>query len=121
MPLLEVLTGKNAGKTFEIPDGGQVKIGSSRGCDIAIKDRTIAMRHATIAFENGIWQVRDLGSRGGTQVNGKKLAAKKAAKIESGDTITLGECEVRFTIPGAAPAAAPAPAPAAAAPAPAPA
>lgn len=72
------------------------------------QDLEVSGRHAEIFVENGEWIVRDLDSRNGTYVNGRKV---REHRLRDGDRITFGwkgpETEFRAT---GAPAAAAAPA-----------
>jgi pSer/pThr/pTyr-binding forkhead associated (FHA) protein/S1-C subfamily serine protease len=69
-----------------------VHIGRDPGSTIAFSGdaaKVVSVRHAEIRVEGGGWVVADLGSRNGTYLNGRRLAA--AAPLKVGDTIRLGE------------------------------
>ena len=51
-------------------------IGRHGSCDIAMPHSTISARHCELEFSNGYWRVRDLGSRNGTSVEGKRYDSK---------------------------------------------
>jgi hypothetical protein len=72
----------------------RVVIGRSRDCDIQLADANVSRRHAELRQEGAAYWIVDLGSTNGMEVNGKRV---KRAKLESGDTITLGSTEVTFT------------------------
>jgi hypothetical protein len=46
------------------------RIGRDDGCEFHLDDPMISRRHAEVAFADGLWWIRDLGSRNGTMVNG---------------------------------------------------
>ncbi len=52
-------------------------------------DNTASRRHARLSLEQGVYWLEDLGSTGGTWVNGQKIAAK--TRLSPDDTITLGQ------------------------------
>ncbi len=47
-------------------------IGRHRDCDIMIPCATVSGRHCELELRDGVWWVRDLGSKNGTAVNGTK-------------------------------------------------
>lgn len=58
--------------------------------------RSVSRRHAEIWFEKNQTWLNDLGSRGGTRVNGICLQRQQPASIVVGDRLTLGGCELRL-------------------------
>jgi pSer/pThr/pTyr-binding forkhead associated (FHA) protein/S1-C subfamily serine protease len=58
--------------------------------------RVVSVHHAELRWHDGQWRVVDLGSRNGTYLNGRRLAAE--ADLKPGDTITLGESGPRLTV-----------------------
>lgn len=69
-----------------------VRIGRDPGSTIPFSGdaaKVVSARHAEIRVEGGGWVVADLGSRNGTYLNGRRLAA--AAPLKVGDTVRLGE------------------------------
>ncbi|MBI1882231.1 MAG: FHA domain-containing protein [Chloroflexi bacterium] len=52
-------------------------------------DNTVSRRHARLSRENGAFWVEDLGSTGGTWINGRRITAK--TRLAPGDKITLGQ------------------------------
>jgi pSer/pThr/pTyr-binding forkhead associated (FHA) protein/S1-C subfamily serine protease len=85
-----------------------VRIGREPGSTILFSGaaaKVVSTRHAEIRFEGGGWVVADLGSRNGTYLNGRRLAA--VAPLQVGDTIRLGESgpELRVAAVAAGPEA----------------
>ncbi len=68
-------------------------LGRSADCDIQLADPNVSRRHAEVRQEDTSFWVVDLGSTNGMEVNGRRL---RQAKLEDGDTITLGSTEVVF-------------------------
>ncbi|MFM7133381.1 MAG: ATPase, T2SS/T4P/T4SS family, partial [Planctomycetota bacterium] len=80
--------------------------------DNAIQFNDDALSRQHCVFERGSegWQIRDLGSRNGTRLNGSKVAT---ALLATGDVVRVGTLEIRFVNPteepaGVKPTAAPA-------------
>ena len=71
----------------------RVVLGRSRDCDIQLADANVSRRHAELRQEGASYWIVDLGSTNGMEVNGKRV---KRAKLEEGDTITLGSTEITF-------------------------
>lgn len=96
----------------EIPlDGSPIMIGAGDICKVAIKGNGCAsFTHAEVRFDNGAFQLTDLGSRDGTRVNGTKITRHA---LRNGDLILIGGVKITYCQPLAEPPAAPAPAPAA--------
>lgn len=65
-------------------------VGRSPRCPLAIADRLVSMHHASIRWGDDHWQLRDLGSRNGTFVDGRRLAADEAVRLEVGMHVAFG-------------------------------
>ncbi len=76
-------------------------IGRRPGSDIALLEESVSTAHAVIFQMNGDRFIRDLGSRTGTRVNGKKIHQQE---LEPGDEITIGETTMRYALPSEQPA-----------------
>ena len=74
-------------------EGQRAVLGRSRDCDVQIEDANVSRRHAELRREtDGFWIV-DLDSTNGVEVDGRRV---KRAKLESGDTFTVGSTAVTF-------------------------
>jgi hypothetical protein len=71
----------------------RIVIGRSRDCDIQVSDPNVSRRHAELRQEGATYWIVDLDSTNGIEVNGRRL---KRAKLENGDTVTLGSTEIMF-------------------------
>ena len=70
-------------------DRSQLYIGRSRECDIMLPQLTITRRHALITkHPEGRFTVRDLGSKNGTYVNGKRI--EQETVLSEKDTLSIG-------------------------------
>jgi hypothetical protein len=69
-------------------------LGRGADCDLVVPDLTVSRRHAEIRHgPGGGLEIRDLGSRNGTFVNGERVAA---APVHAADVIMLGSAELRL-------------------------
>lgn len=76
-------------KRFTISAGQQLSIGRGQDCDITIDNKAISRRHVSLAFQNGMYFVSDLGSTNGTLVNGRKITVDEPVSEE--DKIEFGK------------------------------
>ena len=68
--------------------GAECRIGRDLGCDIVVDDEHAAPQHALLTLlEDGRVNVRDLGTRNGTRVDGHRVPAETGANIEQGELI----------------------------------
>jgi pSer/pThr/pTyr-binding forkhead associated (FHA) protein len=57
---------------------------------------TVSRQHAQIHFQDGVWNIEDLGSTNGTWINGRRAEPGRPHVIKKGDTISLSlACELR--------------------------
>jgi pSer/pThr/pTyr-binding forkhead associated (FHA) protein len=75
-------------------DKRRVLLGRSRECDIQVEDPNVSRRHAELRQEGATYWIVDLDSTNGIEVNGRRV---KRAKLEPGDTFTVGSTELTFT------------------------
>ena len=87
------------GKELIEVDGRRVLIGRSRDCDVQCDDTGISRRHCEIVLHPDRITVRDLGSRHGTFVDGKKISGEGVA--HTGSVGTLGPRGPRYQLAGA--------------------
>ena len=70
-------------------------IGRSKTSDVRLSYPTISRQHAAICRgRDEVWTVYDLGSKGGTRINGEVVT--DSAEVKLGDTITLGGVPLVF-------------------------
>ena len=67
-----------------------VTIGRSSDASIKIDDNSCSRVHCAIRYWDDVFVVRDMNSRNGTLLNGKKI---KVAILEPGDTLKVGAIE----------------------------
>jgi hypothetical protein len=89
----EVATLSWEGRTLRV-DKRRVVLGRSRECDIQVEDPNVSRRHAELRQEGSAYWIVDLDSTNGIEVNGRRA---QRAKLESGDTFTVGSTEITFS------------------------
>lgn len=90
---LYMKAGPLAGKQFVIYKD-PTTLGSSPKCDIYLfKDAAIEPNHAELRAVGTRYQLKDLGSRQGTFVNGKQVDSHM---LQPGDTVVLGETVLEY-------------------------
>jgi pSer/pThr/pTyr-binding forkhead associated (FHA) protein len=68
-------------------------IGRSKDCDVQLSDPNVSRRHAELRQEGTAYWIIDLDSTNGIEVNGRRA---KRAKLDHGDTVTLGSTDLEF-------------------------
>ena len=75
--------------------GERAVIGRSRDCDVILSDPNVSRRHAELRRDGDGWKVVDLGSTNGVKVNRRRV---DEARLQPGDTITLGLIDLTFEL-----------------------
>lgn len=70
-----------------------VIIGRKTESDILFEEKNVSRRHAQIDKKDELYIIEDLGSAGGTKVNGEKMTEKD---IHTGDIIEIGDYQLHF-------------------------
>jgi pSer/pThr/pTyr-binding forkhead associated (FHA) protein len=81
--------------TFEVTTAGAT-IGRGPDNSVRLSDLSVSRRHARVVYRQAAYWLSDVGSMGGTWIDGTKLAA--ARRLEPGQVIDIGVC--RFTVAG---------------------
>ena len=63
-------------------------IGRRSQCDIILEFPNVSSQHCELRFDQGYWQIRDLGSRNGIKVNGTRCESKW---LMPGDTVSIAK------------------------------
>src|ERR1017187_4490875 len=85
---LVVVRGKPEGKVIPLV-GPCFKIGRGETCHLRPNSEQVSREHAEFAIIGEVINVRDLGSRNGTLVNGKALTAE-ACQLKDRDLVQVG-------------------------------
>lgn len=66
-------------------------VGRSPACDLVLDVRDVSREHAVIHWTGAAWELQDLGSRNGTWLAGRRLAARECQLLARGAEIRFGE------------------------------
>ncbi|MFO0013206.1 MAG: FHA domain-containing protein, partial [Planctomycetota bacterium] len=91
---LIIRQGNRWSDVFRLEKGVRLVIGRASSNAIPVADERASRKHAEIYFEEGGWWVRDLGSRNGTLVDGKRMDAPVA--LVPGNLIAVASCQMTF-------------------------
>jgi hypothetical protein len=83
--------------TFAVPKTSAT-LGRGQENTIRLDDLSVSRRHARIAYRQGGYWLSDLGSMGGTWVNGTRLNAPR--RIAAGEVIDIGLCRLTVSFGG---------------------
>jgi pSer/pThr/pTyr-binding forkhead associated (FHA) protein len=83
-------------KAFSLPRDLTV-IGRRHDCDLCIPLMPVSRRHCQFSQNNETIKIRDLDSKAGTFVNGKRISD---ATVQAGDYITIGPLTFLLQIDG---------------------
>ena len=72
------------------PLPARLLVGRAGTAALKLDDPKVSGEHATVLWSKGAWVIRDLGSRNGTFVDGKRLAAGDAVALQAGSQLGFG-------------------------------
>lgn len=91
---LTVSSGPAPHASYPISEGSDLMIGramTGSQAHILLDSPYVSRRHASVQCNNGVLQVVDQGTPGGTQVNGAKLAPGSTQTLNIGDTLVFAD------------------------------
>lgn len=74
-----------------LPLTARMLVGRSPACGLQLSDPHASGEHATFTWTGWHWELKDLGSRNGTFVDGARLDAGVAVKLQAGSRIAFGD------------------------------
>jgi len=76
----------------------RLRIGRREGCDIVLNYGNVSSHHCLLEIEEGYWFVRDLRSRNGIKVNGKRIMLGSRRRLDPNAELTVAKhkFEVRY-------------------------
>ncbi|MEO0603411.1 MAG: FHA domain-containing protein [Myxococcota bacterium] len=88
---------------FQSPHGrrllrARALLGRDEVCDLRLSSRSSSAHHASLRWNDGVWQIKDLASRNGTFIQGHRLVAGRWDAIARGQSIQLGSADERWTL-----------------------
>lgn len=73
-----------------------VRMGRALSNDVILDDRRVSRRHAQLRWRSGTYHLSDMGSSGGTALNGQPVQQGEESPLTAGDVISLAG--VRLTV-----------------------
>jgi serine/threonine protein kinase len=92
MPKLVCQSGPTAGHEYPLTKDVTI-LGRQSACDVQIHDTMSSRAHCQVRRDGKLFSLVDLGSRNGTQLNGKKVSERQ---LSFGDRIAVGHVEYLF-------------------------
>jgi hypothetical protein len=83
--------------------GARCLLGRHQGCDVQAVEPRVSGEHASVHWVASRWELRDLGSRNGTFLEGRRLRSGERATLAEGAAFSLGGPEPAFALVDAAP------------------
>lgn len=74
----------------------RLRIGRREGCDIVLNFANVSGHHALMEIDEGYWFIRDLRSRNGVKVGGKKILPGLRRRLDPG--VELQIAKHKYTI-----------------------
>jgi serine/threonine protein kinase len=99
-PQLHVITGPDAGRTFNLSIGVPLQVGRSLATTTRLTDPSVSRVHCEIEWD-GVRAILHNCSQNGTLVNGIAVGERL---LHPGDVLRLGKTEIRYAADGPAPA-----------------
>jgi pSer/pThr/pTyr-binding forkhead associated (FHA) protein len=97
---LVVDEGPEAGQSLVLTTAGRpYRVGRAAGCDLVLTDDDVSREH--VSFERS-WdgvQVRDLGSKNGIELDGRRLPSVSVHRLHDGEVVALGNTRIRLDDP----------------------
>ena len=81
----------------------EFEVGRSHACALRLTNRMVSGYHASFRWSGAGWQLRDLGSRNGTFVDGRKLEKGGSAELAAGSRVAFGDASDIFELIGDGP------------------
>ncbi len=78
--------------------GARTLVGRAESCAMRLASAVVSGEHAVLSWSGSGWSIRDLGSRNGTFLNGRKLGSVERVPVESGAVLLFGGDAERWTM-----------------------
>ena len=91
-----ILEQTESGRRYSL--GSRCLLGRHPACDVTLEDARISGEHASLHWRAEGWELKDLGSRNGTFVAGRKLGAGERVVLEAGQSFVLGPGGINFQL-----------------------
>jgi hypothetical protein len=89
---------EQTGKGRRVTLGVRALIGRAPRCTIRLEEPWVSAEHASLYWRDQGWEIRDLGSRNGTWVDGTKLPTGGRARVGRGTRLAFGSSRVDWCL-----------------------
>jgi pSer/pThr/pTyr-binding forkhead associated (FHA) protein len=86
---IRVVDGPLSGETIEVR-GGKLFIGREEDCHLRPNSEFVSRHHCALLLDDYTLRIRDLGSKNGTFVNGRRIGSAETILLHD-DVISIGE------------------------------
>src|SRR5580698_5374251 len=93
---IHVISGPVSGQTFQI-SRGKLIVGREEDCHLRLASEFVSRHHCALLLDDYTLRVRDLGSKSGTWVNGKRIGSSESI-LSHNDTVLLGGITFRIDL-----------------------
>ena len=87
----------------QVPSRARCLLGRHERCDIRVDNPRVSGEHALVRWRGDYWELQDLGSRNGTFVGERRLAAGEHVRLDPGATFSLSRAAAVFELADASP------------------
>jgi hypothetical protein len=94
---------REVGSDEAVPLAARVVIGRAPTATLRIGDSKVSGEHASLRWTGTSWEVRDLGSRNGTFVDGTRVAPGEGRALVAGSKLSFGDPAPRWELVDAGP------------------
>lgn len=81
-----------------LPLAARLVVGRATTAALRVQDKRVSGEHATLRWTGAKWEIRDLGSRNGTFVDGTRVAAGESASLVAGSKLSFGDPAPQFVL-----------------------
>lgn len=83
-----------------VPAGDVLRIGRGADCGLRVVHPSVSRTHAELRYRRDGWQLRDLGSKNGSYVDGQRLDAEREHALERPAWLRFGDVYCEFVLFG---------------------
>ena len=85
---IRVITGPMSGQTIDVFDG-TLLIGREADCQVRLPCDFVSRHHCALQLADHTLRIRDLGSKNGTYVNGRRIGTRESILLQD-DLVAIG-------------------------------
>ncbi|MBW2256209.1 MAG: FHA domain-containing protein [Deltaproteobacteria bacterium] len=94
---------RNLGTNEIRPVPARMLVGRGSVCSLRLAELHVSGEHASVVWTGSLWEIRDLGSRNGTFVDGERVAPNQPKTLRAGAKLGFGVPEAQWVVVDAGP------------------